>query len=221
MASPVVASRLYLRVMTTDAVATLVVSAAAVALTVTVPPAGSAFGALNSPACEIVPTEPFPPTMPLTFQTTEVFVEPVTVAVNCLVAFTFTVALAGETLIVTCAGCTIATDTVFETSPSGVLTTTGADGFAVAAVPVPLNRLPDTNVVGSVVPSNEITEPLTKPAPFTVSVNGPVGTGDGETDVIDGAGMMVTEEAPLDVGALALVARTVTTSGLGTAVGGM
>ena len=45
---------------------------------------------------EIVPTVEFPPTVPFTNQFKEVLVVPETLALNCLVCFTCTVALVGE-----------------------------------------------------------------------------------------------------------------------------
>lgn len=54
------------------------------AVTVTVL-AGTAEGATYNPVAEIVPKDVFPPAMLFTSQFTEVFVVPVTVAVNCCV----------------------------------------------------------------------------------------------------------------------------------------
>ena len=44
----------------------------------------------------MVPTVEFPPTVPFTSQFTEVLVVPETLALNCLVCFTCTLALVGE-----------------------------------------------------------------------------------------------------------------------------
>jgi hypothetical protein len=62
---------------------------------------GTVFGALYRPDELIVPAAALPPATPFTCQVTEVFVEPVTVALNDFVAPARTVALAGETAIVT------------------------------------------------------------------------------------------------------------------------
>jgi hypothetical protein len=58
----------------------------------------------------IVPTVELPPTMPFTFQMTDVFAVFVTVAVNCLVRFTRTVALVGAIVMVTADSSRIVTD---------------------------------------------------------------------------------------------------------------
>ena len=52
------------------------------AVTVT-PVDGTALGAVYIPEGEMVPTVGFPSTVPLTIQVTDVFVFPVTVALNC------------------------------------------------------------------------------------------------------------------------------------------
>lgn len=65
----------------TVAVAILVASACAVALTVTVPPLGTVSGAVYNPDALMLPFA-LPPT---TDQLTPVLVEPVRLAVNCLV----------------------------------------------------------------------------------------------------------------------------------------
>jgi hypothetical protein len=56
-------------------------------VTVSVAGLGSEEGAVYSPAVEIVPTVAFPPVVPFTCQVTAVLEVPVTVAVNCCVAF--------------------------------------------------------------------------------------------------------------------------------------
>ena len=112
------------------------------------------------------------------------------------------------------------TNTIFDTSLSGVATLTGTDTFAAGALPVAVTFVDDTNVVGNGAPSNDTTEPVTNPAPLTVNVKFPVGIGDGLTDVMFAWGMMVTVAVPLDVGDVTLVARIVTVGGEGTTVGG-
>ena len=54
-----------------------------------------------------------------------------------------------------------------------------------------------------------------------VMVNAPAVTGDGVTDEMPGNGMIVTEALPLAAGVVVLVARTVTTDGVGTSDGAM
>lgn len=117
-------------------------------------------------------------------------------------------------------GATTFTKTVFETSPSGVVTLTGTDAFATGALPVAVNVVDDTNVVGNWAPSNDTIEPVTNPAPLTVTVKFPAGIGDGLTDVMLACGMIVADAVPLDVGDATLVARIVTVGGEGTTVGG-
>jgi hypothetical protein len=74
-----------------------------VALTVTREGLGIIAGARYRPVDEIVPTVASPPTMPLTFQTTAVFVAFCTVAVNCCVRLIRRRALPGEMLTLTAA----------------------------------------------------------------------------------------------------------------------
>jgi len=72
-------------VIVTVALSNFVLSAAEIALTVTVPPVGTAAGAVYRPDALIVPTVELP-VVPLTCQVTAVFVVFVTVAVNCCVS---------------------------------------------------------------------------------------------------------------------------------------
>jgi len=65
------------------AVADLVESAWAMAVTVTLAGLGTADGAVYRPEVEMVPCVESPPVTLLTCQVTSIFVEPVTVAVNC------------------------------------------------------------------------------------------------------------------------------------------
>ncbi len=90
--------------MVTGALADLVLSALLVAVTVTFEVDGTFVGALYSPLVLMVPIVEFPPVTPFTFQVTEVFVVLVTVAVNCFVVFTRTLALVGEMLMATGGG---------------------------------------------------------------------------------------------------------------------
>src|SRR5262245_24861897 len=92
------------------------------------------------------------------------------------------------------------TKTVFDVSASGVVTTTGTDDVATAALPVAVSFVADTKVVASAVPSNDTLDPGTNAFPFTVSVKLPTGTGDGLTELMLGCGRTVTEADPLDVG---------------------
>jgi hypothetical protein len=80
----------------TTAGAAFVVSATEVAVTETVVVLGSFAGAVYKPLVLTVPITASPPVSPFTLQVTEVFVEPVTVAVNCCVAAPATLAVVGE-----------------------------------------------------------------------------------------------------------------------------
>jgi len=71
--------------MVTAALADFVLSAALVAVTVTLDGDGSLLGARYKPPLLTVPSVELPPEMPFTFQVTAVFEVFVTVAVNCLV----------------------------------------------------------------------------------------------------------------------------------------
>ena len=86
------------------------VSAALVAVTENFAGDGTLLGALYSPLPLIVPKVEFPPLTPFTFHVTEVFVVLITVAVNCFVVFTRTLALAGDILMLTGGGFVIVTD---------------------------------------------------------------------------------------------------------------
>jgi hypothetical protein len=66
------------------------------AVTVTVLGDGTAFGAVKLPDVVMVPTVEFPPGTPLTSQTTPVFVEKLTDAVNCCVLPALTETVSGE-----------------------------------------------------------------------------------------------------------------------------
>src|SRR5688572_10214521 len=99
--------------------------------------------------------------MPFTVHFADVFPAPVTVATNCLVFLTRTEALVGEIVIPTGRGAVTFRYTVFDTSPSGVPTTTGTADLAAGAFPVAVSVVADTNVVASDPPSNRITEPMT------------------------------------------------------------
>jgi hypothetical protein len=76
-------------------------SAALTARTVTVLALGTVCGAVYIPDVLIVPVEAVPPVTPFTCQVTEVFDDPVTVALNDFVATALTFALVGETVTVT------------------------------------------------------------------------------------------------------------------------
>jgi hypothetical protein len=81
----------------TVATADFVTSACEVAVTVTVLGAGAVEGAVYSPAGETVPHAAPEHPVPLTDHVTALIGVPVTVAVNCCVAFTFTVDDVGDT----------------------------------------------------------------------------------------------------------------------------
>ena len=88
----------------------------------------------------MVPNVEFPPVTPFTFQVTDVFVVLVTVAVNCLVVFTRTLALVGEMLIPTGGGgggfvtVTAALPTADVTCLLVACTVTPCDGTVAGAV---------------------------------------------------------------------------------------
>ena len=132
-----------------------------------------------------------------------------------------TVALPGEIVTLTGAvgACTTATYTVFDTLLSGVRTTTGTEGFGEGALPFAVNTLADPYVVWSVTPSNETVEPGTNPAPFTDNWKLPVLIDVGLTELMVAWGSRVTVAAPLAPGDAVLVARTVTTAGVGNVAG--
>jgi hypothetical protein len=109
---------IYFLVILTVALADLLVSALLVALTVTFDGEGTIFGALYSPPVLTVPNVEFPPVTPFTFHVTEVFVVLVTLAVNCLVAVTRTLALVGE--MVTAIGSAFTTVTAALPATAGV-----------------------------------------------------------------------------------------------------
>ena len=67
------------------------------AVTVTVAGLGMVLGAVYNPFEEMVPAAALPPGVPFTCQVTAVFVAPVTVAVNCVLAPGLSVAVAGVT----------------------------------------------------------------------------------------------------------------------------
>jgi hypothetical protein len=85
----------------TEADAVWVVSACAIAVTVTVDGVGTALGAVYSPVVEMKPTVVLPPVTEFTCQVTAVLVVLPTVAVNCCVAPVLTDAEVGEIVIVT------------------------------------------------------------------------------------------------------------------------
>ena len=206
--------------MVTGAVADLVGSAAATALTLTTAGLGTDAGARYRPDELIVPTTELPPLTPFTFQITALFALFCTVAVNWCVRLTRTLADEGDSVTLTgCGGATIATKTAVDTSPSEVLTTIGTDGFGAGALPIAVSFNDETNVVASATPSNETLEPAVNPAPLIVSVKLPAGTGEGATDVTLGSGRMVIEALPVDAGDAVLAAPRVTDAGLGTTDG--
>jgi hypothetical protein len=103
------------------------------AVTVTMFGAGTAFGAVYIPFESMVPIVEFPPPMPFTCQLTLVFVEKVTVAVNCRVCAATTDTVPGLTTmgraIVTVASAVLllsATDTTVMVTVGEVGTADGA-----------------------------------------------------------------------------------------------
>ena len=123
----------------TEALADLVLSATEVAVTVTPDGFGTVPGAVYSPAGEIVPHDaPLQP-VPARLHVTLVFVEPVTVAVNCCVFPAATSTVAGE--ILTATGATIVTvavaNVVGSAAKATLTVTRGGVGIALGAVYVP------------------------------------------------------------------------------------
>lgn len=70
------------------------------AVTVTVAGLGMVLGAVYNPLDVIVPVAALPPGVPFTRQVTAVFVVPVTLAMNCVLAPGLSVAIAGVTVTV-------------------------------------------------------------------------------------------------------------------------
>lgn len=70
------------------------------AVTVTVAGLGMVLGAVYNPPEVMVPAAALPPGVPFTCQVTPVFVVPVTVAMNCVLAPGLSVAVAGVTVMV-------------------------------------------------------------------------------------------------------------------------
>jgi hypothetical protein len=107
----------------------------------------------------MVPTVELPPAIPFTFHVTLWLDEFCTVAVNCLVFLTLTVAEDGDTVTLTGAF-TTATFTVFETPPSGLVTFTGTPLEGDEAVPVAVSFVEELKVVASAEPLNLTTAPF-------------------------------------------------------------
>ena len=113
------------------------------------------------------------------------------------------------------AGAGTPTKTVLDVSPSVVVTTTGTDGLTVGALPLAVNCVGEISVVTRTRPSNETTDPAVNPMPSIVSVK-PVGMDNGVTAYSAGCHSTVTLALPTATGAgEVVVARTVTTAGLG------
>ncbi len=162
-----------------------------------------------------MPTVPLPPAIPFTFHVTVLFVVFCTVAVNCFVCLTRTLALVGEIETDTGVATVTDTNTVFDVVPSGQLTITGTDDFGAGALPVAFIDVDDTTVDAAAAPSNDTVHPVTKPAPVIVSVKLPAGKDDGLTVAMPGKGMTVTAALPDEPGEEVLVAVTVTVGGAG------
>ena len=82
--------------MVTGALPVAEVCATLCAVTFTLPPEGTAAGAVYRPVKEMVPTVGFPPAAPFTCHVTELFVVPNTVALNCSCWPTCRLALGGD-----------------------------------------------------------------------------------------------------------------------------
>src|SRR5436190_14491694 len=117
----------------------------------------------------MVPTVPLPPAIPFTFHVTVLFVVFCTVAANCLLCFTRTLALVGDTATDTGVAAVTETNTVFDVVASGQLTTTGTDDFAAGALPLAFIEVGETKVDEVAAPSNDTVQPAMNPAPVIVS----------------------------------------------------
>jgi len=179
-----------------------------------------------NPEAEIVPTVAFPPRMEFTLQVTAVFEEPLTVAMNCLVAETGTPALAGATL--TVAGAAAVTlrltgELVVPPSPLFVtVTATCIPICAAVAVPDAFRPVGESSVVASATPPKLTTEFAPKFAPLSEIVKGPTGTDVGEVlHNSTGGWVIVMVTAPNLLASAVLVACTVTTLAIGTVMGAL
>jgi hypothetical protein len=204
--------------------ADLVISAFAVAVTITCAGFGTPAGAVNRPLDEIVPqVAPEQPT-PLRLHVTAVFVEPVTLAVNCCVFPAPTCAVVGEMLTATGGRIVTDADAVLVLSAVEVATTVTSAGLGTApgAVYKPL-----AEIVPQLVPEQPAPVRLHATAVFvvlvTVAVNCcvfPVTTFAvvGEILTMTGRTIVTVADADLLVSATE-IAVTVTCGGLGTAPG--
>src|SRR6266540_1385266 len=151
----------------TVALAVLVGSALLVAVTVCEP---AAAGAVYSPVAEMVPTVVLPPATPSTDHCTLVLVVPVTVAVNCFVVFTATLAEVGLMLIATPPLVTV-TAAFADLVVSALLVAVTVCVPAVAgAVYRPLPEMAPTVEFPPLMPSTDQLTVLFE-APVTVAVN--------------------------------------------------
>lgn len=202
----------------------LVISAFAVAVTVTCAGFGTAAGAVNRPLAEMAPqVAPEQPT-PLRLHVTAVFVVPVTVAVNCCVFPATTCAVVGETLTATGGRMVTDADAVFVLSAAEVATTVTSAGLG--TVPGAVYK-PLAEIVPQPAPEQPAPCRLHVTAVFvvlvTVAVNCCVFPATtfavvGEILTITGRRTVTVADADLVVSATE-VAVTVTCGGLGTAPG--
>jgi hypothetical protein len=125
-----------------------------------------------------------PPLTPFTAHVTDVFVDPVTVAVNCFVLVAGTDADVGATVTVTgAAAVTLKFTVLLVVPPSPLLTTltgTLVPTCAAVAVPVAFSPVGESRVVVSATPPNVTVEFDAKFDPFSEIVNVPTGTEVGE-----------------------------------------
>jgi len=160
----------------------------------------------------------------LAVQVTAVLLDPVTVALNCLVAPVETVAVAGATLTVTgAAAVTLRFTGLLTVPPRPLLTTvmgTLVPTCAAVAVPVAFKPVGEISVVASAVVPKFTTELAAKLAPFREIVNCPTGTEVGEVLHSCTAGCVtVIVIVPNFVASAVLVACTVTALFMGTTAG--
>jgi hypothetical protein len=206
----------------------LVESACDTAVTVTVLGFGRFAGAVYSPLEEIVPTVEFPPMILFTSQVTAVFDVPVTVAVNCCVPPTTTVADEGETLTATVVDETIVTwaepDFVGSACDTAVTVTVLGFGTFAGAVYSPLEEIvPTVEFPPVTLFTSQVTAVFD--VPVTVAVNCCVPfaatvAGEGETVTVTIVGETIATAADAAfVESACDTAVTVTVLGFGTFAG--
>jgi hypothetical protein len=149
----------------TAALAVLVESASLVAVAVCEP---AVAGAVYSPVAEIVPTVESPPVIPSTDHCTPVSVVPVTVAVNCFVVLTVTLAAVGLMLTLTSVTVTAALAVLVESA--SLVAVTVCEPAVAGAVYSPLVEMVPAVELPPGTPSTDHCTPVLV-VPVTVAVN--------------------------------------------------